>query len=943
MVARLWWKEARTLWPLWAAVLAIAVAVAGLFVRYESSSVLRGELPRNLIAVTLLYAFSVGAAAFAGEREGKTLAFLDTLPVGRRTLWLGKASFAFLSLLILMLTCAAAAVAFTMLTRNLHPLPDIPPFANNYGPRTFSPYQRVDAVSTFLLAALAWSLLWSALRENVLTVAVLAMLSVAAVEVAWSALGGVAPAGLVPPEWSFRLAMAGVATAASWAIMTRSPRPGRAPAAPRPRPIAAPASPATRAGRRPWAPAFLGLVWQTAREARSAGLTLAAAGGLGYAMLVYMAVTYGREAGDARAWFHLINAAIGLAAGVNVFGIGNRQGDHRFLVNHGVRPSLAWLAKVLAWAVPVAAFGALVDLLGVTWMDGPAGRPMPDPGWLVVAGGFAVGQLCGLAIRRPITAGTVGVLAMILLMPPLVAMQFLRIVPGAGLALVPLALLAIGLAWSGDRMADRPGAGRWLRLAGLVGGAAGLLFGGLVAYRARSIPDIDTTIDRSQVRPGVATGEGAIEDYRRAAARAVTRPPMGGRLSDVIPMRVERVIAEGWDRGDLSVVDYWKANLAAIDLARRAADRPHAGFPSPATTTILSSYEPALEDMRKLVPLLALDARERQARGDLAGAWGDIRAIGRMADHAAEGAEFIPRLVARALEARAFALGSSWAADPRQTPALLRAALADLRPMPPVALSVRAEADIIERSLDLPAEELGRAVSSSNGNRSTLQVLADEGLYAPWERERARRLFRILFAQMGAVAAAEPWARPQEVGNFGVPAAGFSWPPGVKRWFFPAEELERDIESTPIVKLVLPATNSVFYAFDQGSVERRAFELILALRTWQLEHGGRYPASLRELVPSVLAALPTDPFSGQSFGYIPSQGQTVPRLGTVLGLADMKKVALRPTRPGQWLLYSVGPDKKDDRAEKDMRADKFRSYGDFVFPLPEAEAPADPR
>ena len=46
---------------------------------------------------TCLYAFAVGAAAFAGERETGTLRLLDMLPAPRRVVWAGKVSFAIVS------------------------------------------------------------------------------------------------------------------------------------------------------------------------------------------------------------------------------------------------------------------------------------------------------------------------------------------------------------------------------------------------------------------------------------------------------------------------------------------------------------------------------------------------------------------------------------------------------------------------------------------------------------------------------------------------------------------------------------------------------------------------------------------------------------------------------------------------------------------------------
>ena len=60
---------------------------------------------------TCLYAFAVAAAAFAGERETRTLGLLDALPVERWRLWLAKSSFALASTLALGLVLFAAACA----------------------------------------------------------------------------------------------------------------------------------------------------------------------------------------------------------------------------------------------------------------------------------------------------------------------------------------------------------------------------------------------------------------------------------------------------------------------------------------------------------------------------------------------------------------------------------------------------------------------------------------------------------------------------------------------------------------------------------------------------------------------------------------------------------------------------------------------------------------
>ncbi len=122
---------------------------------------------------------------------------------------------------------------------------------------------------------------------------------------------------------------------------------------------------------------------------------------------------------------------------------------------------------------------------------------------------------------------------------------------------------------------------------------------------------------------------------------------------------------------------------------------------------------------------------------------------------------------------------------------------------------------------------------------------------------------------------------------------------------------------------------------------RRALEQVLALRLWQAEHG-TYPDSLSRLVPSVLPSLPLDPYSGRPFGYVASTGQELLPLEEVGkgGMGD--ETQLSHTRPGQMLLYSVGPDGSDDGASRNFEL-RQEWPGDYIFPLPDREpAPPEP-
>lgn len=87
-------------------------------------------------------------------------------------------------------------------------------------------------------------------------------------------------------------------------------------------------------------------------------------------------------------------------------------------------------------------------------------------------------------------------------------------------------------------------------------------------------------------------------------------------------------------------------------------------------------------------------------------------------------------------------------------------------------------------------------------------------------------------------------------------------------------------------------------------VRRAANELLAGLKLYELQTGD-FPESLVELVPDYLPEIPVDPYSGGPLKYL--------RVGEGV------------------MVYSVGPDLKDDRAEK--RATNIWEEGDAVFEL----------
>lgn len=107
---------------------------------------------------------------------------------------------------------------------------------------------------------------------------------------------------------------------------------------------------------------------------------------------------------------------------------------------------------------------------------------------------------------------------------------------------------------------------------------------------------------------------------------------------------------------------------------------------------------------------------------------------------------------------------------------------------------------------------------------------------------------------------------------------------------------ERGTESEPSVPDLAPIEMYTRWVLnpsfaDQDRLTERALEVSLALERFRCEHRG-YPASLDELVPHYLRALPLDPWSGRALGY-------------------RREVDLPDGRPA-YLLYSVGVDGEDN-------------------------------
>jgi hypothetical protein len=890
MLARLWWKEYRAFGPVW---LVLALAAGGaqwLLLTLSPNEFRSGALTLVALGWVVLYAFTAGAAAFAGEREAKTLAFLDALPVDRQVLWLGKASFVLASTLGLALAFAGlAALGTEVRTVN-------------------SSFQYASIVRVFgvlLFEAVAWSLFFSSITGNPLLAGIMAVLGLAASSSFIESATATARYRAVDFDLvstsalPVRLLIALLVLLASGLVMAWRPGARRIRTQRR-------SEPARQAVALSGSSPNRSLIWLTAREGRTTWLVAAA-------LALFVSTGLGwYPSGEPVTMVVVLATLTCLVAGVGVFGTADAPGSRRFLASHGVGPASAWWRKVLtSGGVLGAIFGAS---LYSDW-TGPS-VPLPYTGrdqefhertiillGLALLDAFAVGLVCGMAITRRVTAVTLGAVGVIAIVPLSVLLVVAQMIPTWSVFLVPVALLAASRAWAADWLFEREGARPWIKLGAWIVIPFLLLGSSYVSYRAYGVADVGPRYAEGDLLH--QPGQDAAFLYRGAGE--VIRPPADG--PGQFTQRVDDAIRHGWDGAPTDVTNWWKANAAALGLARRTSTLPIARFE---TSFTYGPADVALENARVLSDLLGLDARERLAVGDLAGAWDDALALLRMANQFAGNVPTLA-MVNQATDIHHRGVGLAFAAldDPRVSLEFANKILADLKALPSLpnlAGAVKVEAAIIDRSLNLSGQDLATLLLSPSGQLSVGESVRFARIEAPpWERERARRVCRkIIDADLRAVAL-EPSARGALLSS--LPPDGFA---------------------SRLARMLLPNFGAPLNRLDRETVGRRALIQVAALRSWKLAHDGKDAEALQLLVPSLLASLPLDPYSYQPFLYRRSDGLAiVPPIEP-----DNLSVNVdRETRPGQFLLYSVGPDRTDNRG---MRIYNFvnQGTGDYTYAIP---------
>jgi hypothetical protein len=938
MVARLWWKEARQTWPIWAFLAVAGLTAQGVAVWYSK------EAPTQVVGAialmfTFLYVFMIGAAVFAGERETRTLPLLDALPIARWRVWAAKSSFALTTVAALGIVLYTGVVLTGLRRGSLS-------------------WDAAVVGGILLLAGLGWGLFWSSFASNALLAAALAIISVCVslVFLDFSDLSDQhRPLSFAGRAAFGHLLIALATTTASAAIFlltgpprrTWTRRTGPSIARVLDRPVAEVEDVEERRFSTVWPYTASRLAWQSFQELRPVWLVLAATG---WALPLAFSIVVGQR-DDSLFWL-VCGPITTVVAGVSVFNGENRGRTHRFLVQHGARAGIVWGVKTLIW---LAAAASIWLVAGVVLVMQSRTRSVfivgftNDESLLIYGGhlaiGFAVAALCGMVFRRGITAGVIAVVFWITVSVLMILPTNMRLIRIPELYWIAAAILGISWGWSGQWLIDRPGVRRWVTLGLLSVGAILALVSTHAADRVWSVPILSPAEEERYFRfaslPADAIGNGkenAAELYREAMK--VYKPTKDIHWGEF-----------GGDATHAPIVpeveEWVRQNEPALKLIHTAASKPISRFVDLGKADFFSIRSDA-HVLATFDKLLIASARIRLGKGDLKGAWSEIETLFRVGRQNAGVAPVAENQLAQNYELAALSLAMQWAADARQTEESLQAAreaFNRLPPMPSASDAIRAEALILRNTANLPRAKLAEEITLFflSGPRSepeaTRKFLADL-LTTPWELARARRVFNILLASKIADAERPPWQsviRPgsrsswHDLGDVQTARTASIVLGPITH--ITGDEQEDLFKSTPLARGVYPGFDNYIERWNRNLVGRRALALIFRLRLWQVQHDGRLPESLGLLV---IDGEPVDPYSSNYsyFGYVASLGQPLPALGDFDVHRATRSITERLHRTDDcWVLYSVGPNLVDDRARISDLVGEPDGGGDIVFPL----------
>ena len=303
-------------------------------------------------------------------------------------------------------------------------------------------------------------------------------------------------------------------------------------------------------------------------------------------------------------------------------------------------------------------------------------------------------------------------------------------------------------------------------------------------------------------------------------------------------------------------------NAKSLSLVRLARAQPEADWKITLTTPVVSTLLPHLNSQRELAHFMRWSVRSHHAQGD------DFEAVEELRDMVAAGhtvergpGVLVTHLVALGLNAIACQAVSENAFD------LQVEGVATTRP----ATRPATRSQIRDLIRDLTDDEAYRAeaVRAWQGER---MLVLDSGVYLAGGGRPGLYSMPSLPAPLRPMIEMDAVGAADKIGQ-AIEAVKLPTLPAAKAKF-PRLDARGDSLLETVSKfssgIFLPSLGRGVEQDFRSMVLRRVAALRLAIRLYQLDHDGKYPATLNELVPKYMPALPVDPFAsdGRSLTYL---------------------------------------------------------------------------
>ena len=403
------------------------------------------------------------------------------------------------------------------------------------------------------------------------------------------------------------------------------------------------------------------------------------------------------------------------------------------------------------------------------------------------------------------------------------------------------------------------------------------------------LPNVRLEPTRPILRPDQVTPDNAFY-YIRQLTNFAGRPKLSAVTNEY-----EQFKAMGWSKGSYTQMEsIAEGNAEAFALYRKAADVPQCQLVTMSSFTCLVPYVSVVLEKGRA---LCFDAEWAAGRGDWRTARSDFRAVLRIGDHLTRGGALIDCLVGYAGTATA-CQGLRRVAVQRSPPKRflrdMSAALVDIDlHMESIADAMRYERmagqDVIRMVAEGNVWEFLSLSGSMHQKAKIVRRLARAGLL-----KNTPAHFDAVYSHIIAESS-RPYVAGRSFMNV-VP------PFRVRNPVRQVGILMDDPIGRLLISLLVPALDQIKERYVGTRAIVRGTALFLAVRAYQLDHQGRPPSELSELVPAYLDALPEDPFGKDH----------APFLYRVSG--------------DEWVIYSAGPNQKDDKAQYDWgnQDDKFK-------------------